>query len=205
MFARTTTFQARPDSIDAGIAYCRDEVLPLIQGIDGCIGMSMIVNRESGRCIATSAWDSEANMKASDEALSSVRDRGREIMGGSYTVDEWTIGGLHRDHRTADGACSRVSWMDGPAGQTDRLVEVFRNLMPTLETWDGFCSASLLINDATGRCAITTTWETRAAMEQSRSMADQTRAKAADDSGTGITEVEEFELAIAHLRVPELV
>jgi heme-degrading monooxygenase HmoA len=205
VFARTSTFQARPDQIDAGIAYCRDEVMPLMQGIDGYIGLSMIVDRESGRCIATSAWESEEAMKASADALKPVRDRAAEMMGATTQVDEWEIGGLHRDHPTADGACTRVSWMDGPAGQTNRLVEVFRNLMPTLETWDGFCSASLLVNDATGRCAITTTWESREALEQSRAKADQTRAQAADDSGTGITEVEEFELAIAHLRVPELV
>lgn len=204
MFARTSTFQARPDSIDAGIAYCRDEVLPLMQGIDGCIGLSMMVDRETGRCIATSAWETEAAMKASDSTLNPIRDKAAEMMGATTTVDKWEIAGLHRDHRTADGACTRVSWMEGPAGQTDRLVEVFRNLMPTLESWEGFCSASLLVNDATGRCAITTTWESREACERSRPMADQTRAQAADESGTRIVEVEEFELAIAHLRVPEL-
>jgi heme-degrading monooxygenase HmoA len=205
VFARATTIQARPGSINDGIAFCRDEVLPLIQDIDGCIGLSMIVDRESGRCIATSAWETEAAMRASDEQLSSIRERAGEILGGSPQVEEWEIGGLHRDHRTAEGACSRVSWMDGEPGQTDRMVEVFRNVMPTLESWDGFCSASLLLNRETGRCVITTTWDSRAALEQSRSLADQTRAQAADDSGTRISEVAEFELALAHLRVPELV
>lgn len=205
MYARSTTFQARPGTIDDGIAFCRDEVLPLIQGIDGCVGLSLIVNRDSGRCIATSAWDSEETMRASDKQLRPIRERAGEIFGGSPQVEEWEIGGLHRDHRSTDGACTRVSWMQGQPGEGDRLVEVFKNVLPTLETWDGFCSASLLVNRSTGRCAITTTWDSRSALEKSRAKADQTRAKAADDSGTRIAEVEEFELALAHLRVPELV
>jgi heme-degrading monooxygenase HmoA len=85
------------------------------------------------------------------------------------------------------------------------MVEVFRGVMPTLESWDGFCSASLMVNGSTGRAVITTTWDSLAALEQTRPLADQTRAKAADDSGARISEVEEFELAVAHLRVPELI
>jgi heme-degrading monooxygenase HmoA len=205
VYARATTFQARPGSIDDGIAFCRDEVLPLIRDIDGCIGLSMMVDRTTGRCIATSAWESEEAMNASNEMLTPIRDRAGEIMGAAAEVEMWEIGGLHRDHRTAEGACTRVSWMEGDPGQADRMIEVFRGTMPTLESWDGFCSASLMINRSTGRAVITTTWDSRAALEQSRAMADQTRAKAADDSGTRIADVEEFELAIAHLRVPELI
>lgn len=205
MYARTTTFDARPGSIDDGIAYCRDEVLPLILGIDGCIGLSMMVDRDTGRCIATSAWESEEAMRSSMDQLVAVRDRAGEILGATPEIHEWEIGGLHRAHRTADGACTRVSWMQGDPGGSDRIVEVFREVLPTLESWDGFCSASLMLDRTSGMAVITTTWDSRDSLEQSRQRADQTRAQAAEDSGSRISEVEEFELVIAHLRVPELV
>ena len=83
MFARSTTIRARPEAIDEGISYVRDEVMPMIQQIDGCIGISMLADRESGRCIATSAWQSMDAMRASDEQLGSIRERAGEIMGGS--------------------------------------------------------------------------------------------------------------------------
>ena len=59
MYARSTTIQAQPTSIDAGIAHVRDTALPALEGIEGFVGLSLLVDRSSGRCIATSAWQSE--------------------------------------------------------------------------------------------------------------------------------------------------
>ena len=39
MYARTNTVRTDPRTIDEGIAYVRDEVMPLVQGMDGCIGL----------------------------------------------------------------------------------------------------------------------------------------------------------------------
>ena len=49
MYARSTTVLARPGAIDAGIAYVRDEVMPALLGMSGCIGMSMLVDRVGAR------------------------------------------------------------------------------------------------------------------------------------------------------------
>ena len=65
MYARSSTFRGRPDSLDAGIEYVRDEVLPTMMGMEGCIGLSMLANRETGLCIATSAWRSLETRKDS--------------------------------------------------------------------------------------------------------------------------------------------
>src|SRR6202161_4640502 len=67
MYARSTTIQAQPSSIDAGVAHVRDEVMPALTQIDGCVGLSLLVDRESGRCIATTAWENEAAMRARAE------------------------------------------------------------------------------------------------------------------------------------------
>src|SRR3954447_23893952 len=64
MHARSTTIKADPEKLDAGIAYVRDEVLPTVQQIDGCIGLSMLTDRESGRCIVATAWANEQAMRA---------------------------------------------------------------------------------------------------------------------------------------------
>jgi hypothetical protein len=105
-------------------------------------------------------------------------------------------------HRTEHGECCRVSWL---RGDVDALTETMRvGLLPQLEQTAGFCGASLLINRSAGLGCATTVWESRAAMEASRSAADEMRSRAASDSGGEIVDVHEFELALAHLRVPEM-
>ena len=75
MYARSTTFRAQSSPIDADIAHVRDTVMPALEGIEGYIGLSLLVDRPSRRCIATSSWRSEGAMRASAEAVRPVRDR----------------------------------------------------------------------------------------------------------------------------------
>jgi heme-degrading monooxygenase HmoA len=199
MHARSTTFHGRPENIDAGIAFVKNEVGPMLDMTEGCRGLSMLVDRETGQCIATSSWENEAAMRASDEQLRPIRDRGKDILGGSMQVDEWEIAVMHRSHH---GECCRVSWLQG---DLDAMTETFRvGILPELEQTPGFCSASLLLNRETGLGCATTAWETRAAMEASRSAADDMRSRAASDAGGEIVDVHEFDLAYAHLHVPEM-
>jgi quinol monooxygenase YgiN len=199
VYARSTTFHGRPENIDAGIAYVKDEVGPTLGEMDGCRGLSLLVDRETGHCIATSSWDSEEAMSASDVQLRPIRDRGKDILGANTQVDEWEIAVMHRSHH---GECCRVSWL---MGDLNAMTDTFRSgILPDLERTDGFCSASLLVNQAAGLGCATTTWESRAAMEASRSAADEMRSRAASASGGEIVDVHEFDLAYAHLHVPEM-
>ena len=205
MYARSTTIQAQMSSIDAGIAHVRDEVMPTIQGIEGCIGLSMLVDRKSGRCIATSAWQSEQSMRASEEQLRPIRDRAAEILGGSPQVDEWEIAVLHRDHRSRDGACVRATWTQVEPAQLDRAIDVFKLAsLPAIEQLEGFCSASLMVNRASGRAVASVTYDSVDAMQRNRDEATTVRAAATQEAGLEVLDVCEFELAVAHLRVPEM-
>jgi hypothetical protein len=199
VYARSTTFHGMPGNIEAGIRFIESEAGPMLVKIEGCRGLSMLVDRQTGRCIATSSWESEAAMRDSDEQLRPLRDRGRDILGGSMQVDEWEIAIMHRSQH---GECCRVSWLQG---DLDSIAETMRvGILPELERTAGFCSASLLVNRSTGLGCATTAWETRSAMEASRPAADDMRSRAAADAGGEIVDVHEFDLAYAHLHVPEM-
>ena len=87
----------------------------------------------------------------------------------------------------------------------DAMTETFRTgILPDLGQTGGFCSASLMVNRSAGLGCATTTWESRSAMEASRSAANTMRDRAASDSRGEIVDVHEFELAYAHLHVPEM-
>lgn len=205
VYARSTTLSASPEMIDSGIAHVRDEVLPALNQIDGCIGLSMLVDRQTGRCIATSAWESEEAMRAAASEVAPIRDRAAAMLGGSPDVAEWEIAVVHRDHNAGDDACARATWLRMDPADIDHGIEVFKvGVLPRMDEMNGFCSASLLVNRTDGRAVSTTTFDSRAALEATRPMADQIRAAASTEARAEVIEVEEFELALAHLHVPEM-
>lgn len=206
VYARSTTIHARPEDIDAGIRFVTEEVMPLAMTLEGCVGMSMLVDRSTGRCISTSAWLDEATMHASENAVKPLRTRGAELLGGTPQVDEWEIALMHRDHLTSASTCARCTWLRVPPESADATIEMFRSLvLPAIEAMPGFCSASLMANRATGRAVSSVTWDSREAMESSRELASSLRGRIAGDKAGQVEDVAEFELALAHLRVPELV
>jgi quinol monooxygenase YgiN len=199
VYARSTTFHGLPGKVESSIRFIQTEAGPLVGATEGCRGMSYLVDHESGQCIATSSWTSQAAMLAGGAGLRELRERGRDILGGSMQVDEWEIAVMHRSHH---GASCRVTWMQG---DLNVITDTFRlAVLPSLAQTTGFCSASLLVNRDDGLACATTGWETRAAMAASRTTADELRARTATDADGIIVDVHEFDLAYAHLHVPEM-
>jgi quinol monooxygenase YgiN len=206
MYARSTTIQAQPSSIDAGIAHMRDSVMPALEGIPGCLGFSLMVDRTSGRCIAASSWDSEEAMRASEETIRSIRNQAAELLGGSTQVEEWEIAAMHREHRAGEGAYVRATWVKVDPNQIDRGIDFYKmTILPALEELEGFCSASLLIDRASGRGVAAATFDNAEAMEQNKDQLDGIKATGSREANAEVLDQCDFELAVAHLRVPEMV
>ena len=206
MYARSTTIRARPESVDAGIELVRDEVLPPILRMEGCVGLSMLADRESGLCITTSAWRSLEARKDSEEQVAALRERMAQVFGGPPEVETWEIALLHRDHRSREGARVRATWVKTEPANIDRVVDFTRTItLPTLDEVDGFCSASLMIDRATGRGVVAVTYDSAAAEENSRETARGLREKFTEQTREKILDIQQFDLVLAHLHAPELV
>ncbi|MBK1783590.1 antibiotic biosynthesis monooxygenase [Prauserella cavernicola] len=206
MYARSTTIRARTEAIDDGVAHIRDKVMPTVMEMDGCIGLSMLVDRQDGRCVVTTAWESREAMHASAKAADVLRDQVAERLGGDVTVDEWEIGALHRDHRAGASACARATWMRVDPARIDQLVAVFtESALPAVERLDGFCSASMMMDRDSGRCVVSVAYDSIESLGRNRERANEIRAAVLGDVGAELLDVGEFELTLAHLHVPELV
>lgn len=205
MYARSITINGDPGSVDLGITLVRDEVMPLINTMDGCLGLSMLVDHESGRSITTSSWRDQESMEASGAQLAPYRARANELMGGGGpTAELWEVAVMHRDHASPEGSCCRVTW--GRPTDMDTMPDLFRSMaLPRLEALDGFCSASLFLDRTEGVSCGTVTFDSRAALEASREPMAAIRQTASDEGRVSFFDVAELDLAIAHLRLPELV
>ena len=74
----------------------------------------------------------------------------------------------------------------------------------SVQQLDGFCSASLLVDRVCGRAVSTATYDSRHAVHRNRERADAVRSAGSLETGAQVLQVCEFELALAHLRVPEM-
>ena len=206
MYARSTTIQAQPLSVDIGIAHVRDVVMPALTEIDGCVGLSLLVDRQSGTCIATSSWETVEAMRGSAERVRPSREHAAERFGTTPEIDEWEIAVLHRTHRAGDGSCARVTWTRTDAANLDQVIDAYRDsLMPWWEQTPGFCSNSLMVDRREGRCASAVVFESREAMGHTRNQFTTLREEFVARMSMEIVDVAEFDLALAHLRAPETV
>jgi quinol monooxygenase YgiN len=205
MHARTVTTDARPEDLETGLTWLRDEAMPTVMAMPGCIGMSMAVDRPSGRCIGTTSWESEEAMRDSTEMIMPIRQRGTELLGAPPRIEEWEIALMHRNHRSGQGACVRSTWFEGAPDNVDQIVEVFKlSALPDIEQYDGFCSASLLIDQAAGRGLATIVYDSPEARARMTERSQAVRARTAAEMDAKVTDVRDFDLVMAHLHVPEL-
>ena len=87
----------------------------------------------------------------------------------------------------------------------DRAIDAFKLAsLPDIEELEGFCSASLMVNRASGRAVASVTYDSVDAMRRNSNEAATLRTAATQEAGLEVLDVCEFELAVAHLHVPEM-
>jgi quinol monooxygenase YgiN len=206
MYARSTTVHGKPAALEVGIAYVREAVMPTVRDMEGCVGISMLADRESGRSVITTSWSDWACMHRSAQFMQGVRRRTAEILVGPLEVHEWEIAVLHRRCGTRHGARTRVVWTQGDPAHLDHLVDRFRMTMVSrLEELPGFCNVSVLVDRVTGRSATAVTYENSRAMEEASEQAAAVSRQLTESTGMEIVDAASFDLELARLRVPETV
>ena len=208
MWARSTTIYATPSTIESGIDYVRNNVWPAVQQMSGCVGLSMIIDRESGMGITTTSWADEASLAASRQPVAPLRQGAVDLLGIQTppAVSEWEIASMHRAHHTEPGTCVRVAWSQVPDGYIDPAIDWYlSSLLPQIEQLEGFASASLMVDRAKGLGVTSVAFDSREAMVSTRDQADYLRGKSTQEAGVEFLDVMECELVMAHLHVPELV
>ena len=78
MYARIATFESDPSTVDDAIRMVREEVEgDTPEGLDGA-KMMMLVNRETGKGLGVTLFESEEAMRRGDEALNAMSPGGTE-------------------------------------------------------------------------------------------------------------------------------
>ena len=83
MHARISSLEGPADQVDEGLRYVREQVLPQLQQQDGFKGFIALSDRQSGKVMGISFWESEQAMRASEEVGDRTRSDSAEAVSGS--------------------------------------------------------------------------------------------------------------------------
>lgn len=86
----------------------------------------MICDRESGRCVITSAWSTKEARDNSEQLVQPKRQRGAEIFGAQPSVDVWDIAVVHRHAPSGEGACVRCTWLSMDTAGVTSAIDTYR-------------------------------------------------------------------------------
>ena len=205
MYARSTTVQGDPETLDEAIAYVGEKESPAITAIPGCVGLSMLADRDSGRVIVSSAWEDEEALQRSKEIVRPMQDRLMQMLkADDALIQPWDIAVLHRESPSPADARAQVTWSRIAPDHMDTLLNAYRgSMLARLQTLPGFTSLSLVVDRKQGRIVSVTSYESPEACEQSRKPARAFREEFARAVGARITDVAEMDVVVAHLRVPD--
>ena len=93
MHARVSIFEGSPDEIDEGLRQAREQVLPQARQMDGFKGIIALGDRQSGKTLGITLWESEEDMRASEEAANRLREESAEAGGGTVAgVERYEVG-----------------------------------------------------------------------------------------------------------------
>jgi heme-degrading monooxygenase HmoA len=81
VFARVSTFTGTSDQMDEAVSQVRESVIPRLEQLDGYKGSYLLVDRENGKSLVVTFWESEEAMSASEEAANTLRSEAADAFG----------------------------------------------------------------------------------------------------------------------------
>jgi hypothetical protein len=125
MYARVTTLEVPPERMDDATRHVQEQVLPQLSQMEGFKGFIALGSRQSGKLQGVAFWESEEMLRATDEAVVSVREGAAEASGGMVaSVEEFEVSVFEAP---SSGPVSGVT--DTVGGVTDSTRGVADNLL----------------------------------------------------------------------------
>jgi len=126
MHARVTTIHGAPGKVDDVARQVREQTLPQLQKLEGFKGFVALGDRQSGKLLGVSFWESEEALRATKQAVSDVRSKAAETADGVVAgVEEYEV--FVNEAPSSAGPLGAVT--DTVGGVTDTLGGTTGNLL----------------------------------------------------------------------------
>ena len=124
MFARVSTYEGRPEQLDEMHHEGMEHVLPALEMQDGFSGGLVLADRQSGKFVVVTLWESEQAMDSTEDASHWLRIFGAESGGGTissvqrYEVFFSAIKDAPISERSGESSSTEARRPSGTSGRT---------------------------------------------------------------------------------------
>jgi len=201
MFVRSIYATGDPTKIDTVIRALNSEGRDLLEDRPGYRGADVFVDRELGKLLTVSWWETEEARRNSDEVMRERRAGLMEPFAGTLAVDNYEAVVFHAVRHPRAGGGLRVSRLEFDPADADLLADTFRaTVLPRLETLRGLARTALFVNRERGRGMVGTLFADRESLAASRAGQAAARHEGSAKAHVTVTGLEEFEVVHADAR-----
>ena len=193
MYARVASFENVNASVFDDLVGRVRERAGAGEGPPGAKAGLMLVDREGGRSVGVTFFDSEEAIRDAEPAFERMGDEIPEDVRGRRTSVETYEVTIYEVEEGANAA--RVSSLEGDPSRFDEdLGFVRENIVPRARALSGSKGVVGLADRNSGRTKVITLWESGDALRQSEESANQLREEAAEGTQARIAGVERYEV-----------
>jgi len=201
MFVRTVYATGDPAKVDTAIRALNARGRDLLEERPGYRGSGIFVDRELGKLLAVSWWETEEARRNSDEVMRERRASLLEPFAATTAVDNYEAVVFHSVRRPEAGGGLRISRLEFDPADADLLVDTFRaSVVPRLETLHGLARTSLLVDRERGRAIVGALFVDRESLAASRGAQASARHEGAAKAHVTVVGLEEFEVVFTDVR-----
>ncbi|WP_190018228.1 hypothetical protein [Streptomyces lucensis] len=198
MFVRTVYATGDPAGLDTAIRALNSEGHDLLEERPGYRGAGVFVDRDLGKLLTVSWWESEEARHNSDEVMRERRPALLEPFAGTVAVENYEAAVFHTIQRPTAGGGLRIARVEFDPADTDLFADTFHaSVVPRLETLPGLARAALFVDRDRGRGLVGTLFTDRACLAASRAAHAAIRHEGAAKAHVAVVGLEEFEVVHA--------
>ena len=198
---RFNLITADPPRLGDCVKYIEADVRTGVESLPGSLGTSLYMSPDTAVAIFQSFWSSRTALAQSEGVVAPTRREAAWRAAGTVTVERYRVPVFELDARLFPGAGVRLNRMNvEPARFLDAVEAYSDTAVARLAETDGFCSALLLADQASGHSISETIWRDPEALAASSSVAAEVRADLAAAAGWVIRTAEEYNLAFSSAR-----
>ncbi|GGJ32729.1 hypothetical protein [Streptomyces brasiliensis] len=198
MFVRTVYATGDPAKIDTAVRALNTEGRDLLEDRPGYRGSGVFVDRDLGKLLAVSWWETEEGRRNSDEVMRERRAGLLEPFAGTVSVHNYEVAVFHPVQQPRAGGGLRVSRLEFDPADTDLLADTFRaTVVPRLDPLRGLARASLFVDRERGSGMVCSLFVDRDSLAASRAIQAAARHEGAAKAHVAVVGLEEFEVVHA--------